>query len=293
MMGFSGWSMLGGAANIGAQQGGNILINIFSGLAANAAFGISNQVSSAIYGFVSNFQLAFNPQIVKLYAQKETVALNKLVLRTALFSFYLLLIIAVPLTLNMDMVLRLWLKNVPEYTAAFCTLMIVFHLIDAIQAPLWMTIYASGNIKWHAIVVSGLTILNIPITWALLKSGMPPTVAFITRCGLNFLTAIFRTVYIKYTMGFPSGQYIREVIFRAVIVLCLAFGISYFMKLYLPESISSFLLESVLSCLLTILIIYSIGTSASEKQIIRNAIKSKLHLTTHPHKENGYDNIEE
>lgn len=121
MMGFSGWSMLGGAANIGAQQGGNILINIFSGLAANAAFGISNQVSSAIYGFVSNFQLAFNPQIVKLYAQKETVALNKLVLRTALFSFYLLLIIAVPLTLNMDMVLRLWLKNVPEYTAAFCT----------------------------------------------------------------------------------------------------------------------------------------------------------------------------
>ena len=172
------------------------------------------------------------------------------------------------------------LKNVPEYTAAFCTLMIVFYLIDAIQAPLWMTIYASGNIKWHAIVVSGLTILNIPITWALLKSGMPPTVAFITRCGLNFLTAIFRTVYIKYTMGFPSGQYIREVIFRAVIVLCLAF-------------ISSFLLESVLSCLLTILIIYSIGTSASEKQIIRNAIKSKLHLTTHPHKENGYDNIEE
>lgn len=293
MMEFSGWSMLGGAANIGAQQGGNILINIFSGLAANAAFGISNQVSSAIYGFVSNFQLAFNPQIVKLYAQKETVALNKLVLRTALFSFYLLLIIAVPLTLNMDMVLRLWLKNVPEYTAAFCTLMIVFYLIDAIQAPLWMTIYASGNIKWHAIVVSGLTILNIPITWALLKSGMPPTVAFITRCGLNFLTAIFRTVYIKYTMGFPSGQYIREVIFRAVIVLCLAFGISYFMKLYLPESISSFLLESVLSCLLTILIIYSIGTSASEKQIIRNAIKSKLHLTTHPHKENGYDNIEE
>ena len=61
----------------------------------------------------------------------------------------------------------------------------------------------------------------------------------------------------------------------------------------LSSRISSFLLESVLSCLLTILIIYSIGTSASEKQIIRNAIKSKLHLTTHPHKENGYDNIEE
>lgn len=71
MMGFSGWSMVGGATTIGTQQGGNILINIFSGLTANAAFGISNQVSSAIYGFVSNFQLAFNPQIVKLYAQKR------------------------------------------------------------------------------------------------------------------------------------------------------------------------------------------------------------------------------
>ncbi len=294
MMGFSGWSMLGGAANIGAQQGGNILINIFSGLAANAAFGISNQVSSAIYGFCKQFPIGFQSANCQTICAKKRLShsTNSFYVQP-FFSFYLLLIIAVPLTLNMDMVLRLWLKNVPEYTAAFCTLMIVFYLIDAIQAPLWMTIYASGNIKWHAIVVSGLTILNIPITWALLKSGMPPTVAFITRCGLNFLTAIFRTVYIKYTMGFPSGQYIREVIFRAVIVLCLAFGISYFMKLYLPESISSFLLESVLSCLLTILIIYSIGTSASEKQIIRNAIKSKLHLTTHPHKENGYDNIEE
>ncbi len=276
MMGFSGWSMVGGATTIGTQQGGNILINIFSGLTANAAFGISNQVSSAIYGFVSNFQLAFNPQIVKLYAQKETAALNKLVLRTALFSFYLLLIIAIPLVLNMETVLRLWLKNVPEYTAAFCSLMIVFYLIDAIQAPLWMTIYASGNIKWHALAVGSLTILTLPIAWVLLKAGMSPIVFFIIRCATNIVIAIFRTVYIKHAMGFPSGQYLREVVLRAVIVLCCACSISYLMKTYLPDSLSSFLFETIFSCLLTIFIIYSIGSSKSDKKYLHDMICSKL-----------------
>lgn len=277
MIGFSGWSMVGGATTIGTQQGGNILINIFSGLTANAAFGISNQVSSAIYGFVSNFQLAFNPQIMKLYAQKATDTLNKLVLRTSLFSFYLLLIIAVPLILNMDTVLQLWLKNVPEYTAAFCTLMILFNLIDAIQAPLWIAIYATGNIKWHALGVGILTLLTLPIAWVLLKAGMSPTVFFVIRCAVNLIIAVFRTVYIKHAMGFPSGQYLREVVLRAGVVLCCAGGMAYLLKTYLPASLSSFLFETALSCALTILIIYAIGTSKADKRYLHEMIRSRFH----------------
>ena len=99
-----------------SQSGSNILINIFCGVAVNAAYGIANQVSSVIYSFVSNFQLAFQPQIVKLYAAGEKDNQIALVNRASIISYFLLLIIFIPFTLKADYVLGLWLKDVPDYT---------------------------------------------------------------------------------------------------------------------------------------------------------------------------------
>lgn len=279
LMGFSGWSMLGGAANIGAQHGGNILINIFSGVTANAAFGVSNQVSTAIYSFVNNFQQAFNPQIVKLYVANERDALYKLVFRTSLFSFYLLLIIAIPLTININTVLILWLKQVPEYSAVFCTLMIGFYLIEAIQIPLWMTIMATGKIKWYAILIDGLTLLNLPISFLLLLNGMPPAAVLVTRMALNLVTAIVRTIYIKYHMQFPSGAYFRQVILRAVTVMIVAFGASIFIKGYFSDSLPSFFIVTLLSIAMTAVVIYTLGISTNDRKYLTNALRSKLKPT--------------
>ena len=96
LLSFSGWSMLAGVANVSAQQGGNILLNIFSGLSANASYGVANQVSHAVYAFSQNFQVAFNPQIIKLFAARGYTDLYQLVFRSSLASFYLMLIVAVP-----------------------------------------------------------------------------------------------------------------------------------------------------------------------------------------------------
>ena len=136
LMRFSGWTMLGGISNVSAQQGGNILLNMYNGVVSNAAFGIANQVSYAVYAFSSNFQIAFNPQITKLHAVGDSLHLNNLVNKASLFSYYLMLLFAVPFMINTEIILKLWLKNVPEYTVGFCQLMVVYQLIDAFQAPL-------------------------------------------------------------------------------------------------------------------------------------------------------------
>ena len=136
LLNFSGWSMFGALANTGAQQGINILLNMFFGVTVNAAMGIAHQVNSALYSFVSNFQTAFNPQIIKSYAANDRSYFFSLILHTSRYSFYLLLILAFPVILCCQEILQIWLVDVPEHAVAFCQLVIIFSLIDAWQGPL-------------------------------------------------------------------------------------------------------------------------------------------------------------
>ena len=271
LMSFSAWSMLGGATNIGAQQGGNILLNIFYGVSVNTAFGLANQVSNAIYGFVSNFQLAFNPQIIKYYANKEIDKFNKLIFTTSLFSYYLILIIAIPFLFNTEFILLLWLKNVPSHTVVFCQLMMIYFLIDAIQGPLWMSIYATGNIRIYQIWLSILLILNIPISYFLLKNGHNPCVVLIVRVCLNFISGIARIIYVNYFLNFPSTNYLKAVVLKATIVSLIVLSFSFIAKFSLNGNLNFLLI--IISIISTIIIIYLIGITKHERIIIINLLQ--------------------
>ena len=129
LLSFSGWSLLGGTASVACTQGTNILINIFTNVVVNAAVGISNQVNVAVNSFISNFQTAFNPQIVKLWAEGKKNEFFHLVKRTITLSFFLQMFIVVPLFVNVEFVLSLWLKKPPEYSSLFVKLLLIDSLI--------------------------------------------------------------------------------------------------------------------------------------------------------------------
>ena len=110
--------------------------------------------------------------------------------------------------LSSDIVFELWLKDVPDYSISFCQWMLAYSMIDAIQAPLWMLITASGNIKLYSIWSSSLVILNLPMAWFLLYCGYSPLWIFITRFVINLITAIIRIFYVKAYFSFPSDVFI-------------------------------------------------------------------------------------
>lgn len=276
LMSFSGWSMLSSVANIGAQQGGNIILNIFNGVIANAAYGVANQASNAIYGFVNNFQLAFKPQIIKLYAAGETGKLHVLMFRTSLFSYYLFLIIAIPFLVNTEEVLQLWLKTVPEYAVVFCQLMILYFLIDSIQAPLWTAIYATGNIRSYQLWYSFLVAFNIPLAYTLLKMGMPPYYVLIVRVGLNFISAIIRTIYLSYFMNFPAMKYFKSIVLRAAMVTILAYFIARIINNNSDRNFTELLLMITLTVGAVIGIIYIIGINKKERMVVNSYVKNVL-----------------
>lgn len=275
LLSFSGWSLFGSTANVGAQQGLSILLNIFHGVTVNAAMGVANQVSSAVYSFVSSFQTAFNPQIVKSYASNDISSLNSLIFRTSKFSYYLMLIIAIPVIVNIDFLLDIWLHSVPEYASSFSILIILFLLIDAISAPLWMSVAATGKIKNYQILMGLIIIMNLPIAYLCLKIGLPPYFVLIIRVLINLITYIVRIIYLNYLFKFPTKKYIREVVLISLLVTILSVPIPF----YIHQKIfgwQGLVISSLSSFIISGIIIYFIGINKDERIFLTTTILKKI-----------------
>ncbi len=162
---YSSWNLFGNFAAISKQQGNNILLNIFFGSTLNATFGVMLQVQYAVSSFVHNFQTAVNPQIYKNYAQNNYCKVEKLILQSSRFSFFLLLILISPIIFNINFILLWWLKNPPEYSNIFVTLILINLLIESISYPLITAALATGRIRNYQIVIGTILFLNLPISY--------------------------------------------------------------------------------------------------------------------------------
>ena len=279
LFGFLGWSVLGGASTLGTQQVGNLMINSFWGVIFNAAYGVANQVSGAINSFVASFQMAFTPQITKLYAQEQMPQFYALCNSSSLISYYILYLIAFPIILNMDYVLELWLVDVPPYANYFCILMIIYALVDAIQAPLWIGINATGNIKVYKIWLSAILFLNIPASYYALKAGYPPYSILVVRVALNILTAVIRVVHVKIQIKYPVRQYLFNVLLRALAVTALSCLLWYLIPY--EAYCTSFLHFIVLSIVVFVsiaILVFTVGFGNNERRIILTTVKNRFHI---------------
>lgn len=211
---FSGWNILGGIGTVGASQGINILFNLFCGVVVNAAMGVAHQVNSAVFSLVGNIQTAFNPQIIKSYAANEEEYFLSLIFRETRLSFYLIVVVGVPIILCMNAVLHLWLQDVPLYAVSFTQLTIIFCMIDTLSGPLWTANQASGKVKWYMVIITCIILLNLPIAYLLLKFGISPIMVMATRVLLNGVVFLFRIIYLKLSIKFPIRKYAKAVLAR-------------------------------------------------------------------------------
>lgn len=265
---FSSWSLFGGLANVGSKQGTALIMNLFLGVNVNAALGISNQVFSALYQFVSNFQTAFRPQIVKSFAANKIYEHRILLFRSSRYSYYILLILIVPIFINMEYILILWLKNVPEYTVKFTQIMLIIALIESLAGPFWMSINSTGKIKKYQILISLLLLLNLPITYFLLKNNYAPVTVMLFSLIINSLALIIRIIFVKCLIGFDLKNLI-DYILKIITTGFMVFVPLYFLKknVFLQDNIINLICFSLLSVLYSILQIFIIGTDKKEKRV--------------------------
>lgn len=273
MVGFAGWNFFGAASGTLRDQGANILLNIFFGATVNAARGISVRVNSAINSFVTNFMTALRPQITKSYASGDYSYMFQLVFRGSRLSYYILLLLSLPVLINTDYILDIWLGEVPAHTAIFVQLTLVWTLIECISHTLVTAMLATGNIKKYQIIVGGLQMLNLPISYICLKLGLPAESVFVIMIIISIMCLIPRLVILKSMIGLNVSAFVREVIMNVTIVTILSAIVPFLLTLFITLSFVTFCLECLICVISTSLVSLYVGCPKNERQFVYDYIK--------------------
>lgn len=273
LISYSGWNLFGGMAGVAKGQGVSIILNIFFGTVVNAAQGVANQVNGAINSFVTNFQMASNPQIIKSYAADDKAYMTNLVIRTSKFSFYLLFMLTLPVMLEIDYILKIWLKIVPDYTATFTILILINALIDTVSGPLVTSLHATGRIKTYQLTVAIMLILILPITYVLFKLNYPPQYTYFVSISISIFALSMRLFITKKQIPeFSISLFLREIIFRNIPILIISISIPLLLKINMDPCFLRLIIVSLMSVICSITTYYFWGLNNNEKKVFRNFI---------------------
>lgn len=278
LFGFCGWNLIGSSASILNTQGINMLLNIFFGVAINAAKGIASQVEAAINSFVSYFMMALNPQIAKSFASENYDYMNKLILVGSKIAFFLFWIVCLPILVNTEFILKLWLDSVPLHTVSFVRLGIIFALCQNLSQCLYSAMLATGNIKKYQIIVGGLSIMAFPLAWVFFKLGFDcqwgygAMIIFSVVCLIARLNLLQKMVPL-----FHYKRYLKKVIcpifYTIVPIICVVYAVHSCVKCV---DLFFFFIESCFYVFFSLIMIFFFGLSFDERNYFISVVKKRL-----------------
>lgn len=281
MTSFAGWSLFGNLSAVLFGQGLNMLLNVFFGPIVNAARGIAVQVQSAIQQFVSNFQMALNPQITKTYAKGEMEEMHTLMFRSARFSFYLLFLLSLPVLFETDFLLTIWLKIVPENTVTFLRIMICTSLIYTCANPMIIANQATGKVKKYQAVCGTTLIMILPISYVLLKLGLPPWSVFVCHFVMECVCQLARMIMLRPLIGLRIRDYFTNVYSKIFLVVAVSVILPAIVYNIMDATVLRFFVVVVVCLVSVTLFAYSLGLTPNERRFVLAKTKDILNKFIH------------
>lgn len=278
MFAFIGWAFWGNGVVVLKDQGANVLLNLFCGPAVNAARGLAIQVNTAVFSFVQNFMMAVNPQITKSYSAGNVGNMHNLIIRSAKFGFFILLILLMPVCANIDYILNLWLVDVPEHTANFIVLILLYSLLDCYGSPLITGVLAEGNIKKYQIALTFIYLFNFISSYVFLKTGFQPEWVFILNIIFKFFVIIALLWHSYFKYNFPIYRFLKECLLRTILPFLVCICFIKFLPVSGVVNFSDFILYTIIILIFSIGTIFIFGINKNEFSYIKSLIKSKIHL---------------
>lgn len=274
MFGFIGWSSYGSLVSVGFTQGLNVLLNIFFGPTVNAARGIAVQVQSAVTHFITNFQTAINPQLVKSTATKDFAGAQQLVIASSKYSFFLMCILGIPIIVEAPFILGLWLKEVPLYSVPFCRIILVICIFSSLANALRRVNQAEGNIKKFQMCECTLLLMIIPLSYIALKLWQIPIIVFVIHLVIELISQYVRIILVIPKIEMTSKKYINQILIRVLPVFILPLAIALPLHKYISTTpFVTFLITSFVSEFIMIIIIYYFGMLESERMFLYKIIR--------------------
>ena len=275
---FAGWNLFGHGAWMLETQGVNILINMFFGVQLNGARGIAVQVNNIVQQFVNNFMTALSPQITKSYAAGDLAYMNSIVLKGAKFSYLLMFMVALPVALETDTILKLWLKDYPDYTVPFVRLTLAISLCMVLVNPFLTALRATGNIRNYQIIVGIVGLLQFPIVYIAFRLGLSPTSSYIISLVFYLFFVFFKPWLVRKSIHLPLKEYISVTILPSFFVTLFSVLIPIAIILGVDSSISRFIFVCLACFATTSLSVWLIGLTKGEKAMAKSFVFSKLKL---------------
>ena len=266
---FVGWNLIGSLAGVAKEQGVNVVLNMFFGPAVNAARGVAYQVLSKLNGFVTNFQMAMNPQIIKNYASGEKENMYKLVFRGAKLSYLLLLTLSLPVVIEAPLILGIWLKEVPNYTVIFLQIAIFTSMLNALSNPLIVSMHASGKVRDYQIVVGCLSLLTLPIVYVAFKMGAEPYMAMIIAFVIELACHFARLYMLVRSIEFPMWRFVKDVTLRVLAITVVAMVLPILAYQNINITVLRFMTVCLLSLVSTIGFGYYLGFNRNDRLTIK------------------------
>ena len=268
MTGFAGWSLFGNLSAVLFTQGLNMLLNVFFGPVVNAARAVAVQVQNAIQHFVSNFQMALNPQITKTYAQNQMEEMHKLMFRSARFSFYLLFFLSLPVLFETEFILTLWLRTVPDNTVVFLRIMICTSLIYAIANPMIVANQATGKVKKYQAVCGTILLMILPISYVLLLLGCPAYSVFIVHFVMEAIAQLARMIMLRPLIGIGIKDYIVNIYARIALVAVSSLILPFIAYSLMGPGILRFVVLGIICVVSVSASAYYLGLNSNERVFV-------------------------
>ena len=276
MSDFAWWGFFGNTAWMFNTQGVNILINMFFGVAYNAARGVAGQIEGAVMGFVGNFTTALNPQITKSYAAKDWNYLFNLICRGAKYTFYLTLLFMIPVCLESDTLLGIWLKEVPPDASMFLRLSVMCTLATQFGGTAYTAIMATGKIRLYQMVVTLIGCLVFPLTWLAYKIGFPVESTYYIFFPIYIILIGVRLIFLRKLMDFPVGLFVRDVIRPSLIVFCISIILPLIVVYHMHDSFLRLVVTTLVSIASLGFTVWFWGMADSERSMIKGLVSRRI-----------------
>jgi len=273
---FTVWNTFGGLAVVGRSQGLSVVINIFSGVISNAAYGLANQVSGALRSLAMGVQSALNPQIMKNEGAGEHTGMAKLALFQSKYTYLILVLLALPLYIDMPFVLEIWLKEVPPDAVIYCRLILIIVSIQQVSSGLPVAIQAVGNIKPYQITISTIILFTVVLAYVFLKLGYPGYYALVASVIIEIICLVVRPFFAARYGGISIKSFITVVLLPCFVVSLASAFASFCLFKLLSLSGSFWGLVILIAITTTIIIIASYITMSQYERHVFSGFVKKL-----------------
>lgn len=276
MLSFGGWNLIGSICSMSKGQGIAILLNTFYGVTINTAYGIANQVKGQLNFFSLSITSAIRPQMIKSEGAGDRDRLLRLAETTCKCTFILLSIFAIPVIINTNFILLLWLKNVPQYTVSFCQYIILMALIEQLSSGLFIVIDGVGKLKWPQLTIGFMHLSVLIGGYIFLYWGYPPYSIFIVATIEEIIAFILRCHFCNKLGKMDIMSFLKSTISPSVISICTICAITLYISNIISSPVISFFTTTILSTILICLCTYNIILNDNERIIIKQTLIKKL-----------------